>query len=92
MPSRGAGLPGMSLQKWGGVVFIGKRDGVLMLPLMTPLTRAPFPGVRELSAVRGAYCQLVVVQPPAAKGPDARALPPRWEPSLCLVLQELTAS
>ena len=74
------------------MVFIGKRDGVLMLPLMTPLTGAPFPGVRGLRVARGACCQLVVVQPPAAKGPDARALPPMWEPSLCLVLQELTAS
>lgn len=57
----------------------------LLLPRMTLLTPAPFPGVRELRAARGARCQLVVVQPPAAKGPDARrALPPRWELSLLL--------
>lgn len=44
----------------------------LLLPLMTSLTRAPFPRVREVRAARGACCQLVVVQPPAAKGPDAQ--------------------
>lgn len=36
-------------------------------------------------SLRGACCQLVLGQPPAAKGPDARwALPSRWEPSLPL--------
>lgn len=59
--------------------------GSFRLPLMTLLTLALFPGVRELRAARGACCQLVPVQPPAAKGPDARrALPPRWEPWLPL--------
>lgn len=54
--------------------------GSFRLPLMTLLTLALFPVVRELGATRGACCQLVLVQPPAAKGPDARrALPPRWE-------------
>lgn len=59
---------------WGNLV------GSLRPPLMTLLTLALFPVVRELRAMRGACCQLVLVQPPAAKGPDARrALPPRWE-------------
>jgi hypothetical protein len=43
---------------------------------MTPLTLALFPMVRELRAGRGACCQLVEVQPPAAKRLYARrALP-----------------
>lgn len=62
--------------------------GSSLLPLMTLLTPAPFPVVRALRAGRGACCQLVVVQPPAAKGPDARqGVPPRWELShSCSVL------
>lgn len=50
--------------------------GSSLLPLVTPLTLALFLVVREPRAVREASCQLVEVQPPAAKGPDARrALP-----------------
>lgn len=70
----------MSLQGGDGWSLLETVMGSALLPLMTPLTRAPFPGVRELQAAKGACCQLVGVQPPAAKGPDARrALPPRWE-------------
>lgn len=43
------------------------------------------PSGQELRAARGACGQLVLVQLPAAKEPDARrALPPRWELSLPL--------
>lgn len=62
--------------------------GSLLLPLVTLLTPALFPVVRVLRAKRGACCQLVVVQPPAARGPGARqAVPPRWElsHSLCVL-------
>lgn len=56
--------------------------GSFLFPVMTLLTLAPFPVVRALRAGRGAHCQLVVGQPPAAKEPDARqAVPPRWERS-----------
>lgn len=50
------------------MVFIGKRDGVLMLPLMTPSHRGSIPWGQRTQGARGACCQLVVVQPPAATG------------------------
>lgn len=57
--------------------FIGKLYRVLTAPSHDP--------PRGAQGSRGACCQLVLVQPSAAKGPDARrALPPRWEPSLPL--------
>lgn len=43
---------------------------------MTSVTLALFPVVRELSVVRRACRQLVEVQLPAAKGPDARRAVP----------------
>ena len=85
VPSSGTRLPEMSFQGWGGWSLLENLRGPLWLPLGTPLTPAPFPVVRELRATRGACRQLVLVQPLAAKGPDARrALPRRWELSLQL--------
>lgn len=84
MPSRGTELPEMSFQGPGGWSLLENFMGSLLLPLMSPHPSS-IPSGQELRAARGAYGQLVLVQPPAAKGPDARrALPPRWELSLLL--------
>lgn len=85
MPSSGTQLPEISFRGPGGWPFLENLMGSLPLPLMSLLIPALFPVVRKLRARRRACCQLVLVQPPAAKGPDARrALPPRWELSLPL--------
>jgi len=60
---------------------------------VTSVTLALFPVVRELSVVKRARRQLVEVQLPAAKGPDARRAVPEvgvlWAG---LFLQELSSS
>lgn len=83
----GLGCLGWHARDGEGWSLLENLTGPLLLPLVTPLTLAPFPVLRELRAGRDAYCQLVVVQPPEAKGRDARwTLPPRWEHSRSCLL------